>query len=343
VTENRFGLSRNIPADVKREVRRRSRFGCVMCRVGFYHYEHIDPEFKDAKAHDPDNICCLCGSCHDAVTRGRKSKAYVRKQYDQLRSTPATSAPLPKGPLDFHDGTAKLTIGGVRYSPAVKSILRLYGQDVMRVDPGDANSPGTISATFFDDTGLPILRLEENEWLSRTDSWDIQVVGSRLKVRQRGSRDSLILRLQPPGEIVVEWMDMRLTSFHILATEWTYAVGRHLSEEEVFWLSTHLRVRVSSPIGCAIEVGDPADIQRRYENWPPAGQGLATSDSKMVMQSGYGVGYIPLGILIASYCPSFDIGSTAIGSKKLSDMRKVIHKARTMEELGEFISLRRNS
>ena len=49
--KNRHGLSRHIPASVTREVRQRSKFGCVMCRIGFYEYEHINPGALRRHAH----------------------------------------------------------------------------------------------------------------------------------------------------------------------------------------------------------------------------------------------------------------------------------------------------
>ena len=85
---NQHGLSRYIPADVRRDVRHRSKFGCVVCRRGFYQYEHIDPPFEDAESHDPDHICCLCGSCHDSVTRGHLSKAMVIAAYRKVQAPP---------------------------------------------------------------------------------------------------------------------------------------------------------------------------------------------------------------------------------------------------------------
>ena len=65
---NKHDLSRAIPAKVKLDVRQRSKFGCVICRSAVCQYEHIDPEFADAKSHEAEHICLLCGSCHDKVT-----------------------------------------------------------------------------------------------------------------------------------------------------------------------------------------------------------------------------------------------------------------------------------
>jgi magnesium chelatase family protein len=46
---NKHGLSRTIPAEIRREIRQRSKFGCVICRNAIYTYEHIDPTFVNAK------------------------------------------------------------------------------------------------------------------------------------------------------------------------------------------------------------------------------------------------------------------------------------------------------
>lgn len=58
--KNKYGLSRYVPSDVRRIVRQRCGFGCVICGLSLYDYEHFAPYFKDAKSHDPDGITLLC-------------------------------------------------------------------------------------------------------------------------------------------------------------------------------------------------------------------------------------------------------------------------------------------
>ena len=94
---NKYGLSRYIPSDVRREVRQRSKFGCVICRRGFYQYEHIDPPFDDATEHNPSHICCLCGSCHDSVTRGHISKEAIKAEYQRIQGLPLEKVGVPVG------------------------------------------------------------------------------------------------------------------------------------------------------------------------------------------------------------------------------------------------------
>jgi hypothetical protein len=75
--KNKYGLSRRLPVEIKRTVRKRCGFACVKCGDLFVDYEHINPVFSEAKKHCADNITLLCPSDHAKVTRGLFSKADV--------------------------------------------------------------------------------------------------------------------------------------------------------------------------------------------------------------------------------------------------------------------------
>lgn len=333
---NDYGLSRYISAEVRREVRQRSKFGCVICRNGFYQYEHIDPPFEHAKTHDPERICCLCGSCHDSVTRGQLSKALVFASYRKIQSTPSDLCPPPVGPLDFHDGSAELAIGELLYSPAVQTVFRYEGVEVIRVQPGRQGEPGAISAIFADDAGNAILQLRENEWVGSLASWDVDIVGQRLSIRQRQGTLALQLRLAPPGRLIVERLDMRYKDAHILVSEKTYAVGRYFADGTIHWVHAHIQIRRSSPLGAAIEFTTPALLEQRDRLFQGTGQELATADRQVVLNSNGGVVVKPLGIVISSLCGAFDLVELAVGSQRLEHMRRVV--VQTPEQIGRFIS-----
>jgi len=334
---NQYGLSRYIPVDVARNIRRRSKFGCVICRNGFYQYEHISPLFKDAKNHDPERICCLCGSCHDSVTRGQLSKESVMSSYREIQSQQQSEVSPPIGPLDFHNGSAELMIGNLLYSPAVQTVLRYHGQDLICVVPGRQGEPGMISAVFTDESGCEVLRLVENAWVGSLDNWDIEVVGQRLMVRRKRGEVSLQLRLDPAGRIVVERLDMRIADGHVLATEQTYAVGRYITDGTMHWVHVGIKIRKSSPLGAAIEFTDAQSLETRDVQFRGTGQELATEDRRVVMNSNAGVMVKPIGIVIASLCGGFTVaGDMAIGSQSLDNMRRVI--TGHPEELCKFIA-----
>ncbi|GAH43227.1 unnamed protein product, partial [marine sediment metagenome] len=51
---NQYGLSRYIPLEIKRAVRQKCGFGCVVCGSTIYQYHHFDPPFNEAKQHNPN-------------------------------------------------------------------------------------------------------------------------------------------------------------------------------------------------------------------------------------------------------------------------------------------------
>lgn len=317
---NRQGLGRDIPADVRREVRRRSKFGCVICRNGFYEYEHIIP-FAEIRRHDPDHICCLCEQCHGRITRGQWSKDRVRASYTAIQQQTSEEAGPPAGPLDFHSGDAVLAFGDLVYAPAVQTVLRFYGDNLIQLSPGADGDPGAISAVFTDDDGNCVLELEENEWVGSLDAWDIEVVGPRISVRKRLGVIALQLRLDPPGRVVVERLDMRIGAHHILASDQSYAVGAYFEDGDLGWVSPHVMVTASAPHGAAIEMADLDELLQRDRTG--RGARLATPDGNFIMHGGVGVLVPALEVSIASGC-NFRLMSSTLGRRSLQEMREAV-------------------
>jgi hypothetical protein len=74
---NRQGLLRYIPDAVKRQVRQRCGFGCILCGNAIVQYEHVGPTFADASKHEADGITLLGPTHHAEVTSGMRSKRSV--------------------------------------------------------------------------------------------------------------------------------------------------------------------------------------------------------------------------------------------------------------------------
>jgi hypothetical protein len=319
---NEHGLKRYIPADIKREIRQRSKFGCVICRRAFYQYEHIDPEFKDAKSHDPDHICCLCGSCHDAKTRKQFSTEYVRSCYEKMQISYDVDPPI--GPVDLHDGRAELVFGGLHYNGRVRSILHHHGRDILRVDPGEPGEPGKINAVFTDDLGNDCIQLKDNEWVGSIDQWDINVESTRITVRNPDGRVTLKLRLEPPGRIVIEWLEMRISDSYVIASEHCYAVGRVNPGDanDIFWMSAEVSIldELSDTVR-AIEFCDPPELMSRVDR--VGGSENLQSNGGFGIIPGVGVVYSLLGISIASFAPRLQIFGACAKRRSLIEVRDV--------------------
>jgi hypothetical protein len=220
---NRFGLNRHIPVDVAREIRRRSKFGCVNCRAVVYQYEHIIPSFRDAKVHDPGAICLLCGGCHDRVTRGRLSKQTIQAKYDEVQASDDIKRPFEELDLRTNQVVAKL---GTATFESASCLININGNDLLVINPPeDGRCFPSLSGMFADNMGNEVTRITENVWEGPNDTWDIEVVGTTITIKTRPNHTALVLEVQPPSTFIVKRLDMFIDNCHILCDEEKLLVG----------------------------------------------------------------------------------------------------------------------
>lgn len=201
---NKHGLSREIPEGIKREIRQQAGFGCVCCGIGIGLYEHIEPEFVDAKEHDPRTMTYLCGSCEGKVTRGILSKDSIWRAREEpwcrVRGKPHEA-------FDVGGSTVAVWVGSNRICD-VPVVLRVVDQTLLRIDgPEKSGAPYRISGRFYDADGRLVFSIDHNEWLGEPSAWDIECVGPRIVVRQGHRAIVLQLCAVPPEGIVIERAD----------------------------------------------------------------------------------------------------------------------------------------
>lgn len=229
---NKHGLSRYIPEHIQREVRVRLKFGCVVCRSAVCQYEHIDPEFSDAAEHDPNCICLLCGHCHDKVTRGLLSKATIQKRYRDVQTSDTAKRPFD----DFHLESGQLTVllGSCIFHGA-RTLIEIDGETALAIEPPeDGASFPTLSGCFMDGSGNQLLRIERNIWSGPSTAWDVKVKGRTITAHPVPGVVGLKLRLDPPNQIAVETLDMRIGESHLALESDFLAVGRITPNEEYY-------------------------------------------------------------------------------------------------------------
>jgi hypothetical protein len=207
---NAFGLGRDIPAEVKRVVRQRCGFGCVICGLGIVQYEHVEPEFKDARVHDPDAIALLCPQCHAKVTTGMWSKDRVKLA---MKGPRCKQVGFAREFFDFVQGHPSLRFGGVLLSNCPTPI-QVQGKSLFRFQPPEEpDGPFLSSGLFTDSSGKVALEVEDNEWKAYSTSWDVEVRGPTITIREGHRAVHLVLRVEPPSEIVVEKLSMKLGGY----------------------------------------------------------------------------------------------------------------------------------
>lgn len=215
-SKNRQDLSRNIPSEVKRQVRQRDGAGCVKCGSFFYHYDHLGVEFKDADVHDPDKIVLLCGGCHDKKNRGFLSTETIE---EAARNPICKRKGFSWGALDLGGAHPVVTFGTILARNA-KTILKIEGEDVFSIlPPVEDGEPFRISANLYDSNGNLIVRIVENQVEVLEVSWDAEVVGQRINIRSGLGVFEAILRVEPPCGIVVERLNMHYKGYVVQCHE----------------------------------------------------------------------------------------------------------------------------
>ena len=235
---NKFDLSRYLPHDVKRLVRQKCGFGCVICGKAICQYHHVDPPFAQAAEHNPGGIVLLCLGCHGKATTGMLSEETVKKAADNPR---CKQQGFSFEAFDIGAGLPVVEIPGLRCIDT-PVLLKVRGTPLISFAPPEsAGGPFRLSALFCDNSGNELLRIVNNEWQSHVSAWDVEVTRRRITCRIGPRRIALVLRSEPPTTLVVERLDMYFMGTAILLEE-----GRELS--------------ITGPTGANITLGSGATV-----------------------------------------------------------------------------------
>ena len=202
---NEYGLSRDIPEHIKREVRQRCGYGCVICGVAIVEYEHVKPEFAKARTHDAHGIALLCPTCHSKKTRNFISS---RRVLEAMATPAAKQTGFAFSELESSTRHPYVLLAGLTLKNC-ETPVEIRGLPVLRIEDSEAQGgPFLLSASFFDRNGRPSLFIRRNEWNIFADSWDVEATGGTITVRTGPGDVALRLVLDPGEGVIVERIQM---------------------------------------------------------------------------------------------------------------------------------------
>lgn len=209
---NNFGLGRFIPERVRREVRQRSGFGCVICGKAIGDYDHLDPPFHKAHEHNADDIVFLCLEHHGLKTRKQLSEETVRYHA-------ANPAALQKGfsfgAFDMRSDRPLLHVGS-NQADGCLNFIRINGRSVLSIKPPERpGGPFLLNADFLDREGKAAIQIVDNEWRVGTDNWDVRTQGQRIEIYSGPRRKDVVIRTVPPNCFYVEKLEMSASGFRL--------------------------------------------------------------------------------------------------------------------------------
>ncbi len=214
--KNKHGLSRYIPTPIRREVRRRCGFGCVLCGNAIITYEHFDPPFAKARRHDPKGITLLCGS-HQIESAKRLLSKNTIQQAD--KNPLCRQVGYAKHLFDIGNGRPSLSFAGNDFTQCGPKI-EFEGESLFELLPPELKSHRwRLSARFRDQRNRIVCEIKENELLVNSGNFDVLETATRFEVRPEdgsapylefeidASRNALVLHrysvITPKGRLTI--------------------------------------------------------------------------------------------------------------------------------------------
>lgn len=189
-----------IPEDIKREVRQRCGFGCVLCGLPLYEYEHM-LEWSVVKRHVADEITLLCRFHHGEKTnRLLPKEVVVAANKDPWNLRQGVSKPYT---LHYSGDSVECIIGDNAFTtgPGQQTLVPLMIQSEPLVMFDLADGHLLLSLNLYDERGNILLRIYKYELVYSMQPWDVTLVGRTLKLRQAERHINIEIEFAVPNKV----------------------------------------------------------------------------------------------------------------------------------------------
>ncbi len=175
-----------VPAEIKRQLRQESAFGCAKCGYPIFDYHHIIP-WAIEEHFRPEDMVILCPNHHreadlmpEVEQRTYKTNPYnVAHGYveGQLKITQKELA-IKAGPIEF---------------VSEGNLICVNDEPIITLS---ANLKGTlnVSLRLFDENDTLCLLIEDNEWIyGDIKVWDIQFKHNKLSILKKSRNIAIVI------------------------------------------------------------------------------------------------------------------------------------------------------
>jgi hypothetical protein len=195
-------LTRYIPEKVRSKIRQDSGFGCVFCGCLFVDYEHIEPEFSDAKEHCSSKMTLLCIDCHARVTRGLISK---RSVWEAKSNPKALQDGFAHDVLNFNTNKMEFNIGNTS-AISCQIILTIRDKPIIWFEsPTFTNEPSKLCAIFHNEDSKASAYINRNNFNASTNNLDVQSKSTTLQISYN---NKISLKIDRKADSVLKILQM---------------------------------------------------------------------------------------------------------------------------------------
>ena len=190
---------------MKRIIRQRCGFGCVICGVPFYEYEHM-LKWSVVKRHVASEITLLCRYHHGLRTDNLLPVEIVRDANRAPHNL--NGGEVKKAEFFFIGREANILLGGNSFNlndiRDGEKFWPVVIDGVPMVSFSYSKGRLYLSLNLFDDDNRLALKVLDNEILFDAGAWDVQWVAQTLTIRQSHKNIVLKIKFVPPGKVIIE-------------------------------------------------------------------------------------------------------------------------------------------
>jgi hypothetical protein len=198
-----MGEERNISAEIKRQVRQRCGFGCIICGLPIYEYEHME-EWAKVKRHRTEEITLLCPNHHSEKTKGR-IPVFVIKEANKNPFNKREGISKPSN-LYYSGTESKIKIGVLNFeldSTRQNQFIPLVIDRLPIILINVIDNNILINLNLFNEKNEPILQIIDNELIYSNNFWDIEYVGTKLTFRNGSRKIFLEIDFEVPNKLTI--------------------------------------------------------------------------------------------------------------------------------------------
>jgi len=195
--------SRNIPLPIQREVRQRCGFGCVICGLPLYEYEHM-LGWSKVKRHVAEEITLLCDQHH----REKISGLLPNKKVAEADSNPFNLRVGVSKPYNLHyEGKeCEIIIGSNSFMLKSENdggvIFPIIIDNVPLISFEFLDKHLLLNLKLFDEFNKLVLMIVRNQLIYSLSPWDIQLVGRNLIIREESRKILIDINFETPNRII---------------------------------------------------------------------------------------------------------------------------------------------
>jgi hypothetical protein len=240
-----------IPDPVKRAVRQRCGFGCVICGLPLYEYDHL-VAWSAVGEHDPNNLVLLCDRHHREKTSGLLPVEAVA----DASAEPHNRKTGLSHPYDLHysgDHCEAVIGSNVHQWPSLADdtfTVPLIVDDTPLVLFRAEDGHLLLTVQLFDAQNELLVQIVDNQLVYSAAPWDVEFVGRQLAVRG-GPRDIFVrMTFEAPARVVID-------RGHV----WRNGIELDITPHRLLLANNNNSISGCSATNCVvgIAVGDPPD------------------------------------------------------------------------------------